>query len=103
MSLNKVLLYIQRNEHTRKIKIVHIIDNKEKELPENLLRDIEFLDRQYPDIKIEFVEVVGEFSPEFIAQLSKEWEIPINFMFIGSPSDKFPHKLEDFGGLRLII
>ncbi len=103
VSLNKVLLYIQRNEHTRKIKIVHIIDNKEKELPENLLRDIEFLDRQYPDIKIEFVEVVGEFSPEFIAQLSKEWEIPINFMFIGSPSDKFPHKLEDFGGLRLII
>ncbi len=103
VSLNKVLLYIQKNEHTRKIKIVHIIDNKEGEIPENLLKDIDFLDRQYPDIKIEFVEVVGEFSPEFIAQLSKEWEIPINFMFIGSPSDKFPHKLEDFGGLRLII
>ncbi|NPA68924.1 MAG: amino acid permease [Chlorobi bacterium] len=103
VSLNKVLLYIQKNEHTRKIKIVHIIDNKEQELPEKLLKDIEFLDREYPDIKIEFVEVVGEFSPEFIAQLSKEWQIPINFMFIGSPSDKFPYKLEDFGGLRLII
>ncbi|NOZ33728.1 MAG: APC family permease [Chlorobi bacterium] len=103
VSLNKVLLYIQKNEHTRRIKIVHIIDSHEKELPENLLRDINFLDREYPDIKIEFVEVIGEFSPEFIAQLSKEWEIPINFMFIGSPSDKFPHKLEDFGGLRLII
>lgn len=103
VSLNKVLLYIQRNEHTRKIKIVHILDNKEKKAPENLLKDIDFLDRQYPDIKIEFVEVVGEFSPEFIAKLSKEWEIPINFMFIGSPSDKFPHKLEEFGGLRLII
>ncbi len=103
VSLNKVLLYIQKNEHTRRIKIVHIINNKEQEIPENLLKDIDFLDRQYPDIKIDFTEVVGEFSPEFIAQLSKEWEIPINFMFIGSPSDKFAHKLEDFGGLRLII
>ncbi|VAW25607.1 hypothetical protein MNBD_BACTEROID04-86, partial [hydrothermal vent metagenome] len=41
--------------------------------------------------------------PELIKELSKKWNIPINFMFIGSPSDKFPYKIEELGGVRLII
>jgi hypothetical protein len=44
-----------------------------------------------------------EFSPELIRELSKEWNIPINFMFIGSPGDHFPYKIEELGGARLII
>jgi len=38
-----------------------------------------------------------------IDKLSKEWNIPKNFMFIGSPGDHFPHQLADLGGVRLII
>ncbi len=45
----------------------------------------------------------GEFTPKLIKKLSEKWDIPINFMFIGSPSDKFPHRIEDLGGVRLII
>lgn len=102
-NLNKVLLYIQRNEHTKKIKIVTVNPERDDELMERLERDIEFLDREYPEITIEFVEITGTFAPELIENLSKEWNIPINFMFIGSPGDHFPFRIEQLGGVRLII
>ena len=101
-NLNKVMMYIRDNEHTRKIKIVHVLRPGEKPA-ENLKRDIEFLDREYPDIDIEFVEIEGKFGPKLIHELSKKWHIPVNFMFIGSPGDHFPYKIEELGGVRLIM
>ena len=101
-TLNKVMLYIIKNEHTRKIKIVLALD-KEGMVPKNLPDEIRFLDREYPEIKIDFQIIEGKFSPQLIKKLSKEWNIPINFMFIGAPSNKFPYKVEDLGGVRLII
>jgi amino acid transporter len=102
-NLNKVLLYIQRNEHTKKIKIVTVNPERDSDLIERLEKDIEFLDREYPEITIEFLEITGTFAPELIENLSKEWNIPINFMFIGSPGDHFPFRIEELGGVRLII
>jgi len=101
-ALNKVMLYIRKNEHTKKIKIVKIVEKGEV-LPENLLQEIDFLGKEYPEIAIEFVKLEGKFSPQLIHKLSKKWNIPINFMFIGSPSSKFPYKIEELGGVRLII
>jgi amino acid transporter len=102
-NLNKVLLYIQGNEHTKKIKIVTVSPERDKALIGRLKKDIEFLDREYPEITIEFVEIDGTFAPELIENLSKEWNIPVNFMFIGSPGDHFPFRVEELGGVRLII
>jgi len=102
-NLNKVLLYIQGNEHTKKIKIVTVYSERDAEVSERLKKDIEFLDREYPDITIEFIEIEGSFAPELIQNLSKEWNIPVNFMFIGSPGDHFPFRVEELGGVRLII
>ncbi len=101
-TLNKVMLYITKNEHTKKIKIVHVL-KQGYELPENLEQEIDFLNKEYPEIDVEFVVEKGDFSPELIRKLSKEWSIPINFMFIGSPTNKFKFKIEDLGGVRLII
>ena len=101
-TLNNVMLYISNNEHTKRIKIV-IVSNDKNTIPEKLAEEIEFLDREYPEIDIEFVIEKGKFSPELIKELSKKWNIPINFMFIGSPSNKFPYKIEELGGVRLII
>ncbi len=102
-NLNKVLLYIKNNEHTKRIKIVNVQQEKDEEALAKLRRDIEFLDRQYDDIDIEFLEITGKFTPELIRKLSKEWDIPVNFMFIGSPGDRFPYRIEELGGVRLII
>jgi hypothetical protein len=101
-NLNKVMLYIEKNEHTKKIKIVLALDENDKK-PENLEQEIDFLNREYPEIYIELVIVDGKFSPELIQELSEKWDIPINFMFIGSPSGNFPYKIEELGGVRLII
>lgn len=101
-TLNKVMLYIKRNEHTRKIKIVHVLKEGEV-IREDLPKEIEFLNKEYPEIKVEFIIERGEFTPELIQTLSKRWNIPINFMFIGSPSKKFSYKIEQLGGVRLII
>lgn len=101
-TLNKVMLYISKNEHTKKIKIV-IIENENNKVPIDLAQEIDFLDREYPEIKVEFVVEHGEFSPEKIKELSEKWNIPINFMFIGSLSEKFPYRVEELGGVRLII
>ncbi len=101
-NLNKVILYIKKNEQTRRLRVVNVCE-KEEAIPKHLLDDIDFLDREYPEIRIEFVRVIGKFNPEFINQYSKTHKIPINFMFIGSPSEHFPHRIEELGGVRLII
>ena len=100
--LNKVIQYVQENEITQILKIVTILQ-KEQKLNKMFERDFQALDRAYPDIKVEYIQIPGVFGPEIIDRLSKEWNIPRNFMFIGSPGDHFPHRLSDLGGVRLII
>ncbi|TNE32007.1 APC family permease [bacterium] len=101
-AINKVMLYIQNNEHTKNIKIVAVYNEGER-ASDKFIYDIDVIDREYPAIKIEFVQMEGKFGPELIRELSHKWKIPVNFMFIGSPSDKFPYRLEELGGVRLII
>jgi hypothetical protein len=101
-SLNKVMLYVRDNEHTKRIKIVTILD-KGDILPPNLKMEIDLLDRAYEEIDVDFIVREGHFGPKLIDELSKEWNIPKNFMFIGSPSDSFPYGIQELGGVRLII
>ncbi|MFD0793432.1 APC family permease [Mucilaginibacter litoreus] len=99
--LNRVMIYVEENESTKRLKIVHIANPESNN--DNLKKDIEVLDRAYPDIDIDFVEIEGRFGPEIIDKLSKEWNIPKNFMFIGSPGNTFPYHLSELGGVRLIM
>ena len=99
--LNKVMQYVEANETTRKLKIVNVM--KEGENNEDLKTDLRVLDRAYPEIDIEFIEIIGEFTPELIEELSVKWNIPKNFMFIASPSDRFSYRVADLGGVRLIM
>ncbi|KAF2519627.1 APC family permease [Flavobacterium salilacus subsp. salilacus] len=99
--LNKVMQYVQQNETTRNLKIVNVLH--ESNGNEDLKKDLKVLDRAYPEINIQFIEIKGVFGPDLIDDLSREWNIPKNFMFIGSPGDKFPYKVADLGGVRLIM
>ncbi|MCM4154652.1 APC family permease [Gramella sp. AN32] len=101
-SLNKVMLYISENEPTRRIKLVTVLPEGETP-PPNLEKDIEVLDRAYPDIHIEFVIERGQFGPEKVHELSEKWGIPTNFMFIGAPGEQFPYRVQELGEVRLII
>jgi len=104
--LNKVMLYIKNNEHTRNLRIVHVIDptkEDEKEFITKFNAVIKIIDEEYPEIDVDAVVVEGHFGPELIKELSEKWKIPINFMFIASPGDHFLYKVEELGGVRLII
>ncbi len=101
-NLNRVMQYVEDNEHTDLIKVVTVVPDG-SEVPGKLKEHLQFLDEAYPDIDIEFVVVDGVFSPELIQSLSKKWDIPTNLMFIGSPGDHFLFGISELGGVRLII
>ncbi len=101
-NLNRVVLYVLKNEHTNRIKVVTVVGDG-VEAPPKLARGIGFLNEAYPDIDIELVVIRGRFGPELVQRLSQEWQVPANFMFIGSPGDHFVYGLAELGGVRLII
>jgi amino acid transporter len=100
-NLNKVMMYVKENEHTNKVLLMTVVQD-EKEVPPRLESDIEVLDRAYDEIDVDFVIKKGKFSPELIEELSKEYDIPKNFMFIGAPGEHFPYRIEHMG-VRVII
>ncbi len=101
-NLNEAMLYVRNNEHTNRIKVVTVVQD-ESEVPPRLKKDLKFLDEAYPEIDIEFVVQHGKFGPKLIQKLSKEWNVPTNFMFIGSPGGHFLYGLAELGGVRLIV
>ena len=101
-TLNTAMLYVKNNEHTNRMKIVTVVE-KEADVPSDLKENLEFLNATYPSIEIDFVVLKGDFGPHLIEKLSQEWNIPKNFMFIGSPGDQMMYGLAELGGVRLII
>ncbi|MBJ7881720.1 APC family permease [Gelidibacter salicanalis] len=102
VTLNIVIMYIINNEAARRLKIVSVLEAG-KSANKQLKKDIKTLDRAYPNISVEFIEESGIFGPAKIKELSTRWNIPTNFMFIGSPGEGFPFKIEELGEVRLII
>ncbi len=100
--LNKAIMYVYENEITSKMKIVTVV-NEKRHVSDAFMSDFDALDRAYPEIKLEYIQVDGEFNPELINQLSAKWKIPTNFMFISSPGDKFPYRISELNGVRLIM
>jgi amino acid transporter len=102
-NINQVMRYIVENEHTSRIKIVNVLREGE-EPPKKLMHEVEVLDRAYPELVVDFVIIKNrQFGPDLIQELSSKWKIPKNFMFIGSPGDRFPYGLQELGGVRLVI
>jgi amino acid transporter len=101
-NLNRVMLYVVQNEHTNRVKIVNVYASL-ADVPPLLADHVRFLDEVYPEIDMELVTVPGKFSPELIDTLSKEWEIPKNLMFIGTPTGNLKFDLKNLGGVRLIV
>ncbi|KAA3440283.1 APC family permease [Rufibacter hautae] len=101
-NINQVMRYIIENEQTSRIKIVNVLREGE-EPPKKLMHEVEVLDRAYPELEVDFIVIRGHFGPDLIQELSSKWQIPKNFMFIGSPGDRFIYGLQELGGVRLVI
>jgi len=84
------------------LRVVHVYE-REEDIPQELAQHLSTIGHMYPSLKIDFVAVQGVFSPELIDGLSKRLGVPKNYMFIGTPGDRFPHEIETLGGVRLIL
>jgi len=100
--LNRAALYVLKNEQTNRMKVVNVYKN-DGEIPPHLATQLSTVDHLYPQLKIDFLAVRGTFGPELIERLSQRLGVPKNAMFIGTPGDRFPHRVEDLGGVRIIL
>ena len=100
--LNRVAGYVLANEHTNRLKVVHCYED-ERSIPQTLADQLRTIDRIYPQLRIDLVLVKGKFGPELIERLSRRLGVPKNYMFIGTPGDRFPHELSELGGVRLVM
>jgi amino acid transporter len=101
-SLNRAALYVLENEQTRRLIVVHCYEDEEN-IPTTLAEQLKTIDKIYPQLRIDLMLVKGKFGPELIERLSQRMCVPKNYMFIGTPGDRFPHNIAELGGVRLII
>ena len=101
-TLNAAALYVLENELTSTLTVVYVYKKGEK-VPKILSEHLKTVDHLYPKLKINFLTVEGEFGPELINALSARLKIPKNFMFIGTPGNRFPYRISELGGVRLIL
>jgi len=99
--LNKAIMYVRDNESSNCLTIVHAHET-EKDIPSSLKKNVEWLDRLYPKIRVNLLLVRGKFSPRLVESVGKKLGVPKNYMFMACPNSKFPHNIGEFGGVRLI-
>jgi len=102
VTLNRAALYVLDNEQTSRLKVVHVYED-EREIPVELAEHLRVVDRLYPQLRVDFLAVKGAFGPELVEALSRRLGVPKNYMFIGTPGDRFPHRIEDLGGVRVVL
>ena len=102
VTLNRAVLYVLANEQTSNLKVIHVYE-RESDIPPKLAEQLRTIDRLYPQLRVDFVAVKGEFTPETVEAISARFGIPKNYMFIGTPGDHFPHRIEELGGVRLVL
>ncbi len=102
VTLNQAVLYVLDNEQTSRLKVVHVYE-EENQIPAHLADQLRLIDHLYPQLRIDFVAVKGRFGPETVEAISQRLGVPKNYMFIGTPGDRFPHRIEDLGGVRVVL
>lgn len=101
-TLNRAALYVLGNEQTQRLKVIHCYE-KEENIPTQLSEQLKIIDQIYPELRVDLLLVHGKFGPELIERLAQRLGVPKNYMFIGTPGDRFPHNIAELGGVRLIM
>jgi len=101
--LRRAFDYIIRNEDSQKVYVVYLQKENNDEAVKEIEGDLEVLNRAYSELDIEFIHRQGSFGPEVVREFSKEFNIPINNIFIGSPEEKHTFTIQELGGVRVIF
>ncbi|RKP28064.1 amino acid permease-domain-containing protein, partial [Syncephalis pseudoplumigaleata] len=96
--LNKAVLYVNLNESTQCLKIVHFYE-EETAMLRRLEASRRALDYLYPKITIDLVLIRGKFCPENIERLSNLLSVPKSLMFMSCPGPDFPYGIQELNGV----
>ncbi len=103
VNLNRAALYVLENEESKWLKVIHVYEKQDDVDEQHLAEQLHTIDELYPELRIDLVLVQGKFGPELIERISRHMGVPKNYMFLGTPGDRFPHNIAELGGVRLII
>ena len=101
--LHSALDYIHKNESSRSIVVFHLYPDPAQDQSQQIKESLKVLERIFPDFQISFHCRQGFFGPEIIQQVSKEFEVATNNIFIGAPEQKHAFSIQDLGGVRVIF
>ncbi|TEB34238.1 amino acid permease [Coprinellus micaceus] len=97
-----MILYVQRNEETSHLKIVHFYEEEKDGVPSELESNAKILDEAFPEITIDLVLIEGTFDPQSVHALAHHLDIPTSLMFMSCPGPGFPWSVADLG-TRVIL
>jgi amino acid transporter len=101
--LHSAFNYIIKNESSRSVVVIHLYNHPEQN-EEGPIRDsLKALGDIFPMLKVQLVVKKGKFGPEIIDGVSKEFNVPVNNIFIGAPEEKHTFSIQDLGGVRVIF
>lgn len=100
--MNKAMLYIQQNEQTNKIIIVHCSPTNDGRHLSLMAEHVKLMDLLYPKVKISLLIINGSFSAITVEWLSQALDVPVNAMFISCPDANFTMKVSQLRGMRII-
>lgn len=101
--LHQAFEYIIKNEASRHVVLVHLYNSPEHNEASQISEGLDFFRQIFPEITVELIVREGRFSPAMIDELSHEFAIPKNNIFIGAPEQKHSFSIEDLGGVRVIF
>lgn len=74
-----------------------------EDIPSEFESNHRILDEIYPRVTIELVFVQAQFNPQSVLAVTKKLGIPTSLCFIQCPGEGLGWKLDDFGGVRIMM
>jgi len=101
--LHAAFNYIVKNESSRSVVVIHLYSNPESNEGEDLEKSLKTIQDIFPELRVELVVRQARFGPQIIDEVSREFEVAKNNIFIGAPEEKHSFSIQDLGGVRVIF
>ena len=69
----------------------------------SLKESLETIREIFPMVKVDLVVRNGKFGPDIIEEVSNEFDVAKNNIFIGAPEEKHTFSIQELGGVRVIF
>ena len=101
--LHAAFNYIVKNESSRSVVVLHLYSRPEQNAEASLKESLETIREIFPMINVDLVVRNGKFGPDIIEDVSNEFDVAKNNIFIGAPEEKHTFSVQDLGGVRVIF